>query len=169
VSANAPATSGAPGRGTIFVFVDSINLRFIDNSISLLPLAMPEGGDSAACPASLPDEGRWVPRSVALAWQRAQEAVRHASALPSVGIIEAPTPKVDAASPQRKGGEDSTAAEPLKGKGGGAGCEDARGARAPPLIQLRAPCAVGTDVGSIREKGGASGRTVATHRPGLAP
>jgi hypothetical protein len=62
-----------------------------------------------------------VPRPVALARQRAQEAVRHAPALPSVGIIEAPTPKVDTASPQRKGGEDSTAAEPLKGNGGASG------------------------------------------------
>jgi hypothetical protein len=106
---------------------------------------------------------------VALARQQAQEAVRHASALPSVGIAEAPTPKLDAASPQRKGGEDSAVAKPLKGKGGAASREDARGARASPLIQLRASCIVGTGVGSTREKGGASGGTMATHRPGLAP
>jgi hypothetical protein len=102
-----------------------------------------------------------VPRPVALARQRAQEAVRHAPALPSVGIVEAPTPKVDTASPQRKGGEDSTAAEPLKDKGGAAGHEDAGGARALPLIQLRALCTVGTGVSPTREKGGASGGTVA--------
>jgi hypothetical protein len=86
-----------------------------------------------------------------------------------MGIAEALTPKLDAASPQRKGGEDSAAAEPLKGKGGAAGHEDAGGAHAPPLIYLRASCVVGTGVGSTREKGGASGGTMATHRPGLAP
>jgi hypothetical protein len=67
VSVNAPATSGAPDRGVVFVFVDSINLCFIDNSISPLPLAMPEGGDGAACPAALPGEGQWVPTP--LLWQ----------------------------------------------------------------------------------------------------
>jgi hypothetical protein len=130
---------------------------------------MPEGGDGAACPAALPDEGRWMPWPVALARQWAQETVRHAPASPSVGVAEAPTPKLDAVSPQRNGGEDSAVAEPLKGKGGAVGREDAGGARALPLIQLRAPCAVGTSVGPTREKGGASGRTMATHRPYLAP
>jgi hypothetical protein len=67
VSANAPATSCVPGRGTVFVFVDSINLRFIDNCISPLLLAMPEGGDGAAYLAALPDKEGWVPRPVALA------------------------------------------------------------------------------------------------------
>jgi hypothetical protein len=94
---------------------------------------MPEGGDGAACPAALPDEGRWVPRPVALARQQAQEAVRHAPTSPSVGVTWAPTPKLDTISPQRKGGEDSTAPEPLKDKGGAAGREDAGGARALPV------------------------------------
>jgi hypothetical protein len=75
-----------------------------------------------------------MPRPVALARQRAQETVRHAPASPSVGVAAAPTPKLDAVSPQRKGGENSAAAEPLKGKGGAASREDAEGARALPLI-----------------------------------
>jgi hypothetical protein len=118
VSANAPATSGVPGRGAVFVFISSFDLCFVDNSISPVPLAMPEGGYGAAYPAASPDEGRWVPCPVALARQRAQEAVRHASALPSVGVAEAPFPKPDAASPQCKVGENSTVAEPLRGEGG---------------------------------------------------
>jgi hypothetical protein len=130
---------------------------------------MPEVGDGAAYPAALLDEEWWVPRPVALARQKAQEAVRHAPASPSVGIIGAPTPKPDTVSLQRKGGEDFAAAEPLKGKGGAADHEDAGGARALPLIQLRAPCAVGTSVGPTRERGGAGGGTMATHRPDLAP
>jgi hypothetical protein len=42
-------------------------------------LAMHEGRDGAAFPVALPDEAWWVPRPVALARQRAQEAVKHAS------------------------------------------------------------------------------------------
>jgi hypothetical protein len=93
---------------------------------------MPEEGDEAACPAASPDEGRWVPQPVALARQRAQEAVRHASALPSMAVAEALSPKPSAASPQRKGGEDSATAKPLRGEGGTTGREDAGGARASP-------------------------------------
>jgi hypothetical protein len=77
------------------------------------------------------------------------------------GVTGAPTPKLETISPQRKGGEDSTAMKPLKDKGGAAGREDAGGARALPLIQLRALCTVGTGVSLTREKGGASGGTVA--------
>jgi hypothetical protein len=95
--------------------------------------------------------------------------VRYASSLPFVGIAEAPTPKLDAVPPQCKGGKDSAAAEPLKGKGGAAGREDAGGARALSFIHLKAPCTMGTSVGPTRENGGASGGTVATHRPDLAP
>jgi hypothetical protein len=76
-------------------------------------LAMPEGGDGVACPAASPDEGRWVPRPVALARQRAQEALSHAPVSPSVAVAEAPPPEPDTASPQQKGGEDSDVAEPL--------------------------------------------------------
>jgi hypothetical protein len=141
----------------VFVFVGSFDLCCVDNSISPFPLAMPEGGDGAACPAASPDEGRWVPRPVALTRQRAQEAVRHASALPYAAL------------PQCKGGEDSAAAEPLRGEGGAAGHEDAEGAHASPPIYLKAPCAVCIGVDSTREKGGASGRTVATRCPDLAP
>jgi hypothetical protein len=83
-----------------------------------------------ACPATLLDEGRWVPCPIALARQRAQEAVRHASASPSAGVVEASSPKLDAASPQRKGCEDPAVAEPLRGEGGATGHEDAGGARA---------------------------------------
>jgi hypothetical protein len=79
VSTNTPVTSGALGRGAIFVFVGFIDLHFIDISISPLPLAMHEGRDGAAFPVALPDEAWWVPRPVALARQRAQEAVKHAS------------------------------------------------------------------------------------------
>jgi hypothetical protein len=39
---------------------------------------MPRGGDGAACSAASPDEGRWVPRLIALARQHAEEAARHA-------------------------------------------------------------------------------------------
>jgi hypothetical protein len=46
---NARVTSGVPGRGVVFVFVGFIDLCFINNSISPLPLAMLEGGDGAAC------------------------------------------------------------------------------------------------------------------------
>jgi hypothetical protein len=134
VSANAPATSGMLGSGAVFVFVGSFDLCFIDNSISQLPLAIHEGGDGASCPAASPHEGRWVPRPVGLARQRAEEAVRHASASPSAGVVEASSPKPDTASPQRKGGKDSASAGPLRGEGGAASREDAGGARATPTI-----------------------------------
>jgi hypothetical protein len=153
----------------VFVFVGSFDLCFVDNSISPFPLAMPEGGDGAACSATLPNEGWQVPRSVALARQQAQEAVRNASASPPAGVADAPSPKPDTASPQCKGGEDSATAEPLRGEGGVAGREDAGGAHASPPIQLKAPCTVSTGVGSTREKGGASGGIVATRRLDLAP
>jgi hypothetical protein len=86
-----------------------------------------------------------------------------------MAIAEVPSPKLDAASPQCKGGVDSAAAEPLRGEGGTAGREDAKGARASPPTQLKALWAVSAGVGSIREEGGANGRTVVTHHPGLAP
>jgi hypothetical protein len=101
----------------IFIFVGYFDLCFINNYISPIPLAMPEGGGGAAYPDASPDEGRWVPLPVALARQRAQEVVRHASTLPPAGVAEAPSPKPDATSPQCKGGEDSVAAEPLRGEG----------------------------------------------------
>jgi hypothetical protein len=156
-------------RGMVFIFVSSFDLCIIDNSISPVPLAMPEEGDGATCPAASPDEGRWVPRPVASVRQRAQEVVRHASTLPSVGVAEAPSPKPDAASPQQKGGEDSATVWPLRGEGGTAGHEDAGGACALPPTQLKALCAMSAGAGSTREEGGANGGTVATHRPGLAP
>jgi hypothetical protein len=150
VSVNAPATSDTPGRGTIFIFIGSFDLYFVDNSISPFPLAMPEGGDGAAHSAASPDEERWAPCPIALARQHAQEAVRHASAPPSAGVAEAPSLKPNAASPQCKGGEDSAAAEPLGGEGGAAGREDARGAHASPPTQLKALCAASAGAGSIR-------------------
>jgi hypothetical protein len=67
VSVNTPATSGVPGRGTIFIFVGFFELCFIDNSISHYPWAMPEGGDGVACLAASPNEGRRVPAP--LLWQ----------------------------------------------------------------------------------------------------
>jgi hypothetical protein len=137
VSVNSPAISGTPGRGVVCVFVGSFDICFVDNSISPFPLAMPKGGDSAACPAASPDEGQWVPHPL-LCQGSAQEAVRHASTLPSAGVAEAPSPKSDTASPQCKGGEDSAVAEPLRGEGGVAGRDDAGGARASPPTQLKA-------------------------------
>jgi hypothetical protein len=41
---------------------------------------MPGGGDGAANRAASPDEEWWVPHSIALARQHAQEAARHAPA-----------------------------------------------------------------------------------------
>jgi hypothetical protein len=95
--------------------------------------------------------------------------VRHVSASPFVAIVEVPCPKPDAASPQRKGGADSTTVEPLRGEGGTTGREDAGGALASPPTQLKALCTVSAGVGSIMEEGGANGRTVLTRRTGLAP
>jgi hypothetical protein len=129
---------------------------------------MPEGGDGGAYRATSPDEGRWVPHLIALARQQAQKAVRHTSALPSARVTEAP-PMPDATSPLRKGGEDSAVAEPLRGKGGTAVRKDAGGVRASLPIQIKVVCSVSPGIGSASEKGGASGGTVATRRPVLAP
>jgi hypothetical protein len=108
-------------------------------------------------------------RLVAFARQHAQEAVRHAPAFPSVTVAEAPPPKPGVALPQRKGGEDSAVAEPLKGEGGTAGCWDAGGVRPPSPIQLKALCDVSACTGSIRGEGGENGGAVVTYHPSLAP
>jgi hypothetical protein len=169
VSTNAPPTSGMLGRGTVFVFVGLFDLYFVNNSISPDPLATPEGGDGAACSAALPNEGQWVPRPIALARQRTQEVVRHVSASPFVAVAEASSPKPGIASPHRKGGVDPAAVEPLRGEGGTTVREDAGGVRASPPTQLKALCAMSAGVSSIRDEGGANGRRVVTHRPGLVP
>jgi hypothetical protein len=78
------------------------------------------------------------------------------------------TPKSDAALPRCKGGEDSAVAEPLRGEGGTAGREDARGARASPPTQHKVLCTVGAGT-SLTKEGGANGGTAVTLHPGLAP
>jgi hypothetical protein len=82
-----------------------------------------------ACSAALPDEGRWVLCLIALARQRAQEAARHALALPLVAVMEALPPKQDVALPQGEGAGGTIAVEPLRGEGGTNGQRDTGGVR----------------------------------------
>jgi hypothetical protein len=110
-----------------------------------------------------------VPRPIALARQRAQEAVRHAPASPPVVVTEAPPPKPNDAQPQCKGGEDLTATAPLMGEGGTAGRGDSGGERAPPPTQLKALCVASPCTGSTRVEGGANGGTAVTRHSGLVP
>jgi hypothetical protein len=130
---------------------------------------MPDGGDGAACPAASPGEERWVPRRVALARQRAQEEVRHASALPPVAVAKAPPPKPGVTLPQCKGGKDLTAVEPLEGMGGTTGCGDAGRAFVPPPTQLKASFAVSPYTSSTRVEGEENGGTAVTRHSGLFP
>jgi hypothetical protein len=109
---------------------------------------MPRGGDGAACPAALPDKGRWVPRPVTLARKRAQEATRHAPTCPLVSSAEASSPEPDVAFPQGKGARGTTAVEPLGSEGGATGDGEAGGACVLPLAQFSAPCAVSPCIGS---------------------
>jgi hypothetical protein len=110
-----------------------------------------------------------VPRPVALARERAQEVVRHASVLPPVAVAKAPPPKPGVALPQRKGGKDLTAAEPLEGEGGTTGHGDAGGAYVPPPTQLKASCAVSPYTGSTRVEGEENVGTAVTRHSGLFP
>jgi hypothetical protein len=130
---------------------------------------MPRGGDGAACPAASPDKGRWVPRPVALARKRAQEAARHAPTRPLVSSAEASSPEPDVALPQGKGARGTTAVEPLGSEGGATGDGEAGGACVPPLAQFSAPCAVSPCIGSPGVEGGANSGVTALRHPDLVP
>jgi hypothetical protein len=170
VSVDAPTTSCMPGRGTVFVFVDFLDfdLGIFDVSISSAPRPC-LGGDGAACPPASPNEGRWVPHPFTLARQHSQEAARPAPASPLVAGAEAQSPEPDIALPQGKGARGTTTTEPLIGKGGTAGSRDATGARALPLTQLKAPCAVSPCIGSQRVEGGANGGVTVSRHPDQVP
>jgi hypothetical protein len=68
MSVDAPTTSGAPGRGVVFIFVSFFDLCLVDDSISLAlwpcpreemvrPGRPPHSARGGGCPVPLPWQG----------------------------------------------------------------------------------------------------------------
>jgi hypothetical protein len=134
------------------------------------PLTMPRGGDYTTRQVASFGEGRWVPRSVALAQQRAQEAARHTLA-PTLAVGAAVPPSEPESAARCRGRSAGSAAtkKPQGGAGGATGGEGARRVPPPPLPQPGVPRAEDPCVGQHRIGSRANGSLSVFHHPAPTP
>jgi hypothetical protein len=104
VSVYAHTTSGMPGRGAVFVFIIFLDFKLVIFDDSISPVPWPCLGEETMRPAKPPRPTRGDGCPTLLLWRdSAQEAAKHAPALPPVVGVEVSPPELDAAMYQGRG------------------------------------------------------------------